>query len=179
MNAFDTALEFTLKIETGGDPNGGYNDRPTDRGGPTKWGISQRAYPQLNIKDLTRSDAREIYFLDYWEVARCDQFDDAVAIAHFDCAVNSGPGNAAKILQRAVDADDDGVIGAATVARVTILNRERGAVALAALLIEERARFLVNNSDEPEKPRELANLKNLEGWVVRLVRLTSYVSRFH
>ncbi|WP_425526518.1 glycosyl hydrolase 108 family protein [Xanthomonas oryzae] len=45
---------------------GGYVNDPRDPGGETQWGISKRAYPELNIRALTRDQAIEIYRRDYW-----------------------------------------------------------------------------------------------------------------
>lgn len=84
MGAFDRALAFVLARE------GGYVNDPRDPGGETKYGISRRAYPQLDIKGLTHADAGAIYARDYWTPAGCDQLPAALAIAVFDTAVNSG-----------------------------------------------------------------------------------------
>ena len=174
--AFDRAASFTVRIETGDDADGGYNDLPSDPGGATKWGISQRAYPQLDIASLTREQALELY-RERWVQAQCDQLPDAVAIAHFDCAFNSGINRAAKILQRTVGATIDGRLGPRTFESLRSFMAGRGPETVAAKLIETRARFVADLVDEPEKPRERMNLQNIAGWIVRLVRLTAYVSR--
>ena len=62
MTDFDRAFEKTLRFEGGGE----LVDDPNDAGGPTRWGISQRAYPDLDIKNLTKEGAKEIYRKDYW-----------------------------------------------------------------------------------------------------------------
>ncbi len=174
--SFTRASSFTLREETGGDPDGGYNDLASDTGGATRWGVSQRAYPQLDIASLTREQAIEIY-REYWNQAKCDQLPDAVAIAHFDCAFNSGVVAAARILQRTVGATVDGRLGPRTFAALRLYMAGRGPETVAVKLIETRARFVSDLVDEPEKPRERMNLQHIEGWIVRLVRLTAYVSR--
>ena len=179
MTPFDLALSFVLLEETGGDPDGGYNDRSSDRGGPTKYGISQRAHPKLDIKNLTREHALEIYRAEYWMPAKCDSLPAAVAVAQFDFAFNSGEDTASKHLQRMVGAFPDGDLGPKTLAALQSFMGGRGASTTAVQFIVARGRYLSNLVDEPEKPRERQNLKNIEGWVVRLIRLTAYVTQIN
>jgi lysozyme family protein len=103
---------------------GGYVNDPRDPGGETKFGISKRAYPQVDIKNLTLGAAKEIYKRDYWDRAQCDKLPPSVAYVLFDAAVNSGIGQAIRFLQRAVNVADDGAIGPMTLAAVTRLDAE-------------------------------------------------------
>jgi len=70
---------------------GGYVNDPNDPGGETKWGISKRSYPALNIKQLTREDAKVIYYRDFWKRINGDLLHKAISFQLFDFAVNSGP----------------------------------------------------------------------------------------
>jgi lysozyme family protein len=97
---------------------GGYVNDARDPGGETKFGISKRAYPTLDIKNITVEDAKRIYRRDYWERAKCDLYDAAIGFQLFDAAVNSGYDNASRFLQRAVGVADDGKIGPVTVAAI-------------------------------------------------------------
>lgn len=81
---FTRALQFTSKWE------GGYVNDPVDPGGETKYGISKRAYPHLDIKNLTREGANEIYYTDYWLAAGCDSLPVPLCMVAFDSAVNHG-----------------------------------------------------------------------------------------
>lgn len=108
MTLFEQAVEFVLSFEKE------MSDHPDDPGGFTKWGISQRAYPGLNLRALTREQAIDIYKRDYWNRCGCDQFPAPIAFLLFDAAVNQGPGNAVRILQRALSVKPDGVIGPVT-----------------------------------------------------------------
>jgi lysozyme family protein len=63
MSNFDVAVAYLIENETGGRADGGLT---TDQGGLTKWGISQKAYPDLDIKNLTRENAVALYRKDYW-----------------------------------------------------------------------------------------------------------------
>lgn len=108
---FDTAVAFTLKEEGGATIT---ND-PHDPGGLTKYGISKRAHPDLDIVSLTEDDAKQIYQEHYWDVFPMDDLPDRVAFILFDTAVNLGCDRAAKLLQRACGLTEDGIIGKATV----------------------------------------------------------------
>lgn len=93
MANFETAVDFVLRAE------GGYVCDPSDPGGATKYGISQRSYPKLNIKSLTEDDAREIYHTDFWNKYGIDKIeDDNLALVYFDTMINMGPKTAAKFL---------------------------------------------------------------------------------
>lgn len=115
---FDTCFEKLINHE------GGYVSDSRDPGGETKFGISKRAYPDLDIAALTVEQAKTIYKRDYWDRARCDELPPAVAFQVFDTAVNSGIGQAIRFLQRAVGVADDGVAGALTINAVRRLDVE-------------------------------------------------------
>ena len=111
MAIFDLAIEKTLAHE------GGYVNDPDDKGGETKFGISKRSYPEIDIAKLTRDEAAAIYKRDYWDEVKGDDIDSQVIAEHlFDTAVNMGVNRAAKMGQRIVGATDDGRIGPQSVA---------------------------------------------------------------
>ena len=97
------------------DNEGGYVNDPNDSGGVTKYGISKKAYPDLDIPNLTIAQAMEIYRRDYWDRCKCDYIPDALSVAVFDFAVNSGVKTAIKKLQIALGVKADGIIGNQTV----------------------------------------------------------------
>lgn len=101
---------------------GGYVNNPRDPGGETKFGISKRAYPNLNIASLTLGDAKEIYRRDYWGKLQLDQVPETVRFDVFDTAVNSGVAASARILQRAAGVKDDGIIGPKSIAAIKAMN---------------------------------------------------------
>jgi lysozyme family protein len=91
---------------------GGYVWNPSDPGGETKYGISKRAYPEIDIVSLTKEDAEEIYKRDYWDRIKGDDLPVGIACVVMDYAVNSGISRASKALQSACGlADPDGIIG--------------------------------------------------------------------
>jgi lysozyme family protein len=103
---FDDAFEDLIGHE------GGYVNDPRDPGGETKYGISKRAYPHVDIKALTVDQAKVIYRRDYWAPAQCDTLPASVAFDVFDMAVNSGVTTAIRTLQKALGVTPDGVLGA-------------------------------------------------------------------
>lgn len=99
---------------------GGYVNDPKDRGGETKYGISKRSYPHLDIKDLTEEGAANIYLKDYYNKCKCDKLPYDLSVAVFDCAVNQGYSIAIKLLQEALKkqhiiVEVDGIIGMKTI----------------------------------------------------------------
>jgi lysozyme family protein len=109
---FEAAIAHVLRYE------GGLSDDTRDPGGLTRFGISQRAHPDLDIAALTLNEAKQIYLRDYWWPVRAHELPEALRLPVFDCAVNQGVGTAVKLLQRAVGVPADGVIGPATMKAV-------------------------------------------------------------
>lgn len=98
---------------------GGYVNHPKDPGGETNYGISKRAFPNLNIKNLTWTDALKIYRKSYWEPIKGELLPKGVDLVVLDPAINSGVSRGAKLLQASVAGlKVDGVIGVQTLAAV-------------------------------------------------------------
>lgn len=120
MTNFDRAIAIVLREECGPGPDAtGLVDNPKDPGGLTKYGISQRAYPGLDIRNLTREDAEEIYRHDYWAASHCDDIPWPLCLFVFDHAINAGVGGALRLLQSACGSKVDGVWGPDTSAALT------------------------------------------------------------
>lgn len=118
---FDRIIAAVLKDE------GGYSDHPSDPGGATKYGITQRTLAtfrrenvtKADVKALTIDEAKAIYRKNYWNMIRGDDLPGGIDYTVFDYAVNSGPARAAKALQWAIGFkgnDVDGHIGDQTLA---------------------------------------------------------------
>lgn len=135
---FDLAFDRLLGHE------GGYSNDSRDPGGETNWGISKRAYPDVDIKALTQDQAKAIYRRDYWVAVRADELPDSVRFDVFDAAVNHGVTQSAKWLQRAAGAQPDGVIGAQTVAATRIAGPQ-----LAARFNGYRLQFYTDSGNWP------------------------------
>lgn len=122
---------------------GGYANLLSDPGGETKFGISRRDYPHLDIRALTREEAVAIYFRDFWTRARYAELPEQIAEKVFDLVVNAGPGAGAHCLQRALRAcghrvAEDGVIGDVT---ITAANAASAQALLAALRSEAAGHY--------------------------------------
>ena len=97
---FDSAIQFVLERE------GGYVNDPADPGGETNMGISKRAYPNEDIKNLTVERAKALYHRDYWLAAGCDALSPPLDLIVLDTAVNMGVGRARQFLGQTQDPED-------------------------------------------------------------------------
>ena len=168
---------------------GGFVDNPDDKGGPTRWGITEkvaRAHGYTgNMRDLPRETAVAIYEADYWTGPRFDQVhavSPAIAEELCDTGINMGPSVQAKMLQRWLNAFnqkgtlypdllDDGQIGQRTLVALKSYLAVRGkdgeAVLLKALNSSQGAYYL-----ELAEKRE-ANETFLYGWLANRVGLAT------
>ena len=110
MPGFEQAFKKLIGHE------GGYVNDPRDPGGETKYGISKRSYPNVDIRRLTLDGAKRIYRRDFWDRVHGDHLPYPVAFNLFDGAVNSGPAQSIRWMQRAAGVADDGIIGPNTLA---------------------------------------------------------------
>lgn len=95
---FEFLVAIILKHE------GGYVNDPSDPGGETNFGISKRAYPNLDIKNLTREQAKEIYKRDYYDRLGVGELSDLrLAYHYFDMGVNAGVGRAKQLMIKAME----------------------------------------------------------------------------
>lgn len=140
MDAFQRAFEVVIGHE------GGYVNDPRDPGGETKYGISKRANPDVDIRNLTLAKAQWIYRQRYWLPLHADAMPESAAIQVFDAAVNHGLRAATRMMQRALQVPDDGVIGPVT---------------LNAMVAADDARFVARFAAE-----RLMFYTDLAGWEV-------------
>lgn len=156
MADFDQAIVKTLAHEGGAK----FTDDPSDRGGATKYGISQTAYPTLDIRNLTEQQARDIYKRDYWDRIRGDEItSQAIAENFFDASVNMGARTASRLAQVALVMDRvDGVIGTVSLAALNSVDEK---FFLANFTIAKIARYAyICNKDRTQS-------KYLLGWINR------------
>jgi lysozyme family protein len=167
---FLRCLRFTLKWE------GGISNDPDDRGGLTKWGVTQATYdryrralelPLQSVVKMTEPEMREIYYRFYWQPVKADEFAYPLALAVFDTGVNMGVGTAVKLLQRAINdllpqqkwVAADGKLGEKTLRAAKSLDPKRLALQLCNRR-EERYHAIVRANPTQRK--------FLRGWLNRL-----------
>jgi lysozyme family protein len=152
-NTFEKCIEVLLKLE------GGYSDRPSDKGGPTNYGLSQKSYPDINMKTLTRDRAIEIYYGDYWIPMNLSVInDDELVLRLFCMGVNAGIRTTIKILQKLIGVVADGFIGSETARAIREFNGN-----IVDEFIKRQKKFYVAlvQKDESQRP-------NLLGWLNRI-----------
>ena len=156
--AFEAAMARLLAHE------GGYVNDPDDPGGETRYGISKRSYPDIDIRNLSKAKATAIYRRDWWNRYGYGGIKDGrVAGKIFDLAVNMGASPAHKILQRAMRAAgvhviDDGILGDKTLMAMWGVP---GEVLLAAIRSEAAGRYRMLVALKPGRH------KYLKGWLAR------------
>lgn len=171
MGYFEEAFRAVLQIEKG------YVNSKFDNGGETKFGISKKTYPELDIANLTLEKAKTIYFYDFWN---CDLLklsnipDKEIAIELFDTSVNMGQDDAGLFLQTALnhinrnqriykDLPTTGYIGSMTLAALEIvLKRGEKQKLLKALNGEQYRKYVKIIEKNPEQEM------NFVGWLERV-----------
>lgn len=149
--SFDKYIDKVLEHE------GGYVNDATDLGGETKYGITKRFYPHLDIKNLTKEQAKEIYYRDYWLKNHCDKLPENIQYLHFDTAINMGSKRAAIFLQKSIGTVKvDGRIGNKTLSEAFRSDLKR--------YIQERVYYYTSIcKSRPEQ------LKFINGWLNRVI----------
>lgn len=133
---------------------GGLADDKVDRGGLTRYGISQKQYPTLDIRTLSRKQAAEIYARDYLRGPRINRINFLPLREQvFDFGVTSGTPRAIKYLQRLVNVEDDGVLGPISLLAINTCTGEY-AVRLNNQLVDARLAFIARIvKNDPKQAR--------------------------
>lgn len=157
MDIFDTTLVNPLLEREGGEK---FTDHPSDRGGPTKWGVTAaklgeyrklgRAATAAEVRALERPEAVQIYRQEFFVNPGIDKVaavSPRIAEEFFDTAVNMGPGRPSKWLQRSLnlcnrrgtdypDISVDGDVGPGTIRALQSLVQRRGQRAAEDLILK-------------------------------------------
>lgn len=170
-NYFDQAFDFLLK-----DEGTKYTDNPADSGGPTKFGITLKAFQAYieqdvspdQIESLTVDEAKKFYFDTFWKQLSCEKVEQlGIAVSLLDFGVLYGPGTAAMLAQRALNICGhtlkfDGILGEESVSMLNTVNQEDFLCAFHSLILK-RIDFIIASSPKNEVFRA--------GWTSRADRI--------
>lgn len=179
--AFRNAMSRTAVFEDG------WSDDPVDRGGKTKYGVTEATWnafhkpllPEKRIEDITKLDAEAVFWKMYWVDAGLDDLDAAaipqqVLNAVFDAGVHHGPGTAAKMLQVAYNTvrypdgpilKADGVLGPLTRGALTrLLFKSENERALLGAMALDRGRYMSAIIAKDDTQR-----RYIRGWFGRII----------
>lgn len=129
---FKLALEYLFQNEKG------YVNNPNDSGGPTKFGVTQKAYSAFSgrfisedeIERLTAEDVFPFYEKEYWRPIWAERIKECpIVVAIFDTAVLYGVHTSVKLAQKAIVACDitvlvDGIMGEKTLELLNKLEKQ-------------------------------------------------------
>ncbi len=182
---FNYAHAHVAKVE------GGLSDHKNDPGGITKYGISlafledyaktqngRKVLTKLkmynisreSILKLTKEQSKNIMYNAFWLSTEISKLPPLLAIIAYDFAVNSGSYYACRLIQRAIGAKVDGIIGKETLAKaynLDIIEQKK----VAKFMLEERVKFYQNLAKS--KPKFNVFLK---GWLSRVEILRVYLN---
>jgi lysozyme family protein len=154
---FGQIVDAVLKRE------GGLVNDADDKGGLTKFGISQRAFPDEDIAKLTEVQAKQIYLEHYWKPSKAERLPESIRETYFDMVVNMGQRRGVKILQEACNQKGaklvvDGKIGPNTIKGAGRLEKDR----LTAFRVLHYAKIVLKNSSQ---------MKFYYGWYRRSIEI--------
>lgn len=123
MNPFaDVAFPYVIGIEKGFqcDPKdpGNWTEGKVGAGRlvGTKYGVSAKSYPHLDIPNITLETAQALAKADYWDKVYGDYLRFPLALCVFDFGYNAGNRESVLVLQRCLGIHEDGAIGPVTLA---------------------------------------------------------------
>jgi lysozyme family protein len=153
MADFNIAIETVLANE-----GSTLVDDPLDPGGLSRWGISHRSYPLVDIRNLTEDQAKQIYLRDFWKYE--DVIDQRVATKLLDSAVNLGEHAATFLLQEIVlqVVKPDGLIGPVTIDAVNRMDANALLTLYKTKLVAHYEAIAIANPTQE---------KFLKGWTTR------------
>ena len=139
---------------------GGYVSKPSDPGGETNFGISKREFPDIDIKNLTVEQAKQIYFDHFWTPYQLSEINhQGTANFIFDLLVNMGPYRDFQIVQRALN----------EIGNNLIIDGKIGPNTLAAINAADPCQLKQSITNEADKfYRELNKPQFLNGWLARV-----------
>lgn len=168
-NKFEILFKYILMVE------GGYSNHKNDRGGKTKYGITQAVAKNYGIEDLTIEQAKEIYYKKYYLKNKLDKVDNVkIALSIFDFIVNSGLYGVRKAQQALKELGYkitiDGIIGEQTLKYLNLVNENKFLTKYHELQIK------FYNTLATSKPSQKVFLK---GWLNRVNSKIKYIKEMN
>lgn len=154
--------DFKISVQKTLIHEGGYVNNPNDKGGPTKYGITQEDMPGVDIASITPEQAVAYYAEHYWKTLYSQINDQLLADKLFDMGVLFGVGTAVKLLQISLQAPGqiaavaDGQFGPITLAQTN----ERGNLAGYKTVLFNHCMDVVNRNPQ--------DAEFLHGWTTRI-----------
>jgi lysozyme family protein len=112
----DDAFDFAVKLVLGIEGPESDNSVTDPDGGLTRFGISQKQNPDIDVATLTVDQAIAFYKSAHWLANQCQALPFPINVMLFDSSINQGPSVGRRLLQSALRVTVDGVIGPATIA---------------------------------------------------------------
>jgi len=175
MSRFTACLPFILAKE------GGKVDDPTDRGGRTAYGVTQRAFddylttralPHRDVWTIQPDEVASVYYSDYWQKCPAGIVDKPLDLVMMDSAVQHGPGRATKWMQTVIGATVDGAYGPASQAAYAKALSAQGVMTLCDKIITLRTQFYAAII-----ARDLSQMKYKNGWSNRIKSLQKEIAK--
>lgn len=165
---FEYAVKRTLKDEGGAM----VTNHDWDPGGLTKYGISQKSNPEVDVANLTEEEAIAIYKKKYWDTLGLDGVNSRyVAAEMFDTCVNMGVHRAGKIAQEAINLLTssqalvvDGIVGPKTIKEINALSKRYETALVVALNLVQGMYYMKIMMSNPSLGKAAA-----KGWMLRLL----------
>lgn len=168
-NKFEILFKYILLVE------GGYSNHKNDKGGKTKYGITQAVARNYGIEDLTIEQAKEIYYKKYYLKNKLDKIGSTkIQLSIFDFTVNSGLYGIRKAQQALKELGYkitiDGVIGEQTIKFLNMVNEDKFLNKYHELQIK------FYNTIVKNKPIQKVFLK---GWINRVNSKIKYIKEMN
>lgn len=166
MSLFGRCIKVVLKNE------GGYSNHSSDPGGETNYGITKKAFPDEDIKNLTKARARVLYYQHYWQPMNLEGINsDSLVLQIFDFGVNAGfPPHSCRrsirLIQGLVNAKQDGICGPITKDKINSfipIKKNSGTYSALDLFKEGRKHYYIDLANRKPKLKVF-----LKGWLDRI-----------
>jgi len=155
-----------------------YTNRPNDRGGPTKYGVTQatlsryrgRPVSPADVQSLTEPEARAIYLKDYVVgPGFLGIKDERLRALMVDCRVNHSPKPPMTWLQKAVGVAQDGVLGPATLAAVNAATDRNWRRVFADVIADRTSYYGMLVTKDPTQAENAHGWNNRAGEFIRML----------